>query len=157
MRYIHVYVHYILSFIMWISKTLWSVVRHWGQDILNSRTFRCMGQREGEGDNQFLLYIYLLASLSFPLMFSLLSSLSSLLLVARNAVVVMIGALVGYTLTTQVWFNGQLSLISTEQFSLPHPQPPNITVNTIKVRMISSIHFLDALWPLNLFRSICES
>ena len=104
-----------------------------------------MGQREGEGDNQFLLYIYLLASLSFPLMFSLLSSLSSLLLVARNAVVVMIGALVGYTLTTQVWFNGQLSLISTEQFSLPHPQPPNITVNTIKVRMISSIHFLDAL------------
>ena len=52
---------------------------------------------------------------------------------ARNAVVVMTGALVGYTLTTQAWFSGQLTLISTERFPLPHPQPPNVTLHSVKV------------------------
>ena len=52
---------------------------------------------------------------------------------ARNAVVVMIGALVGYTLTTQAWFSGQLTLIPTERFPLPQPQPPNVTLHSVKV------------------------
>ena len=54
---------------------------------------------------------------------------------ARNAVVVMIGALVGYTLTTQAWFTDQLSLITTDRFSLPVPQPPNVTLHSVQVYM----------------------
>jgi sodium-independent sulfate anion transporter 11 len=69
---------------------------------------------------------------------------------ARNAVVVMIGALVGYTLTTQSWFDGQLSLILDEEFSLPQPQPPNITTQSIKeigigIAVAPFISFLESI------------
>ena len=81
----------------------------------------------------FLLFLlpFPLSLLSLP---SLLPSLSPC--PARNAVVVLIGALVGYTLTTQVWFDHQVSLISTETFSLPPLRPPNVTIQSLKVREI---------------------
>jgi sodium-independent sulfate anion transporter 11 len=69
---------------------------------------------------------------------------------ARNAVVVMIGALVGYTLTTQAWFSGQLTLISTERFPLPQPQPPNVTLHSVKeigigIAVAPFISFLESI------------
>ena len=47
--------------------------------------------------------------------------------VARNAVVVFVAALIGYSLTLQSWFKGQISLIDYQHGSLPPLQVPDPT------------------------------
>lgn len=46
---------------------------------------------------------------------------------ARNALVVFVAALIGYCLTLQPWFNGQISLIDYNHGSLPPLKVPDPT------------------------------
>ena len=54
-------------------------------------------------------------------------------LAARNALVVFVAALIGYCLTLQPWFNGQISLIDYDHGSLPSVSVPDPTPHDCSV------------------------
>ena len=56
-----------------------------------------------------------------------------LLVAARNAVVVLIAAVIGYTLSIQPWFNNQITLIQYDESIMPDFELPDLSVQTCQV------------------------
>jgi len=56
-----------------------------------------------------------------------------LLVAARNAVVVLIAAVIGYTLSIQPWFNNQITLIQYNESIMPDFELPDLSVQTCQV------------------------
>lgn len=67
----------------------------------------------------------------------------SLHLPARNAVVVLVASLVGYSLKAQgAWFHGQITLVDYQTSSFPGVRPPDLTLE-------------NATSPVTLFK-VCD-
>ena len=52
---------------------------------------------------------------------------------ARNAVVVLIAAVIGYTLSIQPWFSDQVTLIQYNESIMPDFEVPDLTIQTCQV------------------------
>ena len=52
---------------------------------------------------------------------------------ARNAVVVLIAAVIGYTLSIQPWFNNQITLIQYNESIMPDFELPDLSIQTCQV------------------------
>ena len=65
---------------------------------------------------------------------------------ARNAVVVLIAAVIGYTLSIQPWFSNQITLIQYNESIMPDFEVPDLSIETCQVCVYIVLIHCDALW-----------
>lgn len=78
-------------------------------------------------------------------------------IIARNALVVFVAAMLGYSLKIQPWFNNQISFINYNNGSLPPIQVPDPTSDICSVSASIAVrvynyhvyHFVSGAWHRN--------
>ena len=68
---------------------------------------------------------------------------------ARNAVVVLIAAVIGYTLSIQPWFSNQITLIQYNESIMPDFEVPDLSIETCQVCVYmysSTVMHCDVRW-----------